>query len=208
MKKRAFIDLDDTLYDSSRMFDPIRTDMIALGHSSEEVDRHGLTLSAEGYSFERHLRLLGHPADFIDRKRHEYYAVLAQGDRFLFPNVARDLRNLACTSDCHLLTYGDPAFQMYKATHISSMQRSFVRMHYVWRQQTKGDVLRSMGRHGAVWFLDNDSGHLLDAHKKAPWVRPVRMCWPETNQRPHEGDGSLWPVVTSFSEFVQLVEVA
>ncbi len=208
MKKRAFIDLDDTLYDSNRMFDPIRADMIALGHPPEEVDRHAITLSAEGYSFERHLRALGHPPAFVEEKKKGYYAVLARGDHFLFPGIARDLRTLACVSDCHLLTYGDPAFQMHKATHIPSLQRSFTRMHYVWRQQTKGEVIRSMGRHMAVWFLDNEPNHLLDAREKAPWAQPVRMCWPETHQRPHEGDGTLWPVVSSFSEFVQLVEVA
>lgn len=205
---RCFIDLDYCMYDTDAMVIPILSDLDRLTGSPAAVRNALKALNDHGYSFERHLELLGQPPEVVAVKAREYLERLAQGDSFLYPDVADGLRELSMIAACNLLTFGYQPYQQSKVAGIPSLVKHLREAHFVWKERTKGDVLRAQGdRGGLIYFLDDSPPHLEDAKAKAPWVRIVRMLRKGV-ATPHAGDGQAWPVVTSFPEFVNMVRDA
>lgn len=200
----CFFDLDKTLYNTDLLVADIEKYLRTVGHDNATI-RHTLNLAIEqGYSFDRHLRLLGHSEERIRIHARILGDLLDRGDRYLLPGVSAGLQTLSATIDCALLTFGDPRFQGQKRRGIKAFHGIFSSEHYVWKRHTKGDVIRDRGR-GIAWILEDTPTHLEDVRRKAPWVRRVRMRSIDINTKPHPGDGEKWSVVTSFSEFVDLV---
>jgi hypothetical protein len=202
---RCFLDWDHTLYDVDRMFAPIRDDLVRSGSDPGEIDQYRHQLSVEGYSFERHLVLLGYTTEDIVAKAATYRAIMADGDRFLYPGVVEAMRRLATMADRHLLTFGNPIYQAAKVAGVPALHSLLNDRHFVWKGASKGEVVRSYGPHLATWLADDDPSHLIEALDRAPWTRCVRVAWPGTRARPQPGDGTRWPVVTDLHSFVTLV---
>lgn len=205
-KRRVFLDLDYTLYDTDAMIRLVRADMETLGVERGEIDRAQAIATREGYSFFRHLKLLRLPATTIRERNRTYRQLLATGDRFLLPHVHEGLKRLQEDSELHLLTYGRPSYQRCKVRGIGCLRDVFTSEHYIWRYLTKGDVIRRYGNECPTFFLDDVSTHLEDVYRKAPLVTRVRMEWPHFPNTPHRLDEVAWQVVHSFETFVAIVK--
>lgn len=207
MKKRCYFDLDRTLYDTDGMMEGIRTDLVGLGSSLADVDRVRDELGVEGYSFEGHLLRLGFAPDVVERKAAEYRSLQRAGDRYLYADVERGMDRLRGVCECHLLTYGFPEYQRHKFHGIQVLQPHFAATHYVWRGQTKGDIVCAERQDGREdWVLDDSVPQLEDIAAKAPRARLVRMCRPGTVPHDHPDDGVRWRVVRDLASFAQLLE--
>lgn len=207
MKRRIYFDLDRTLYDTNRMVEVIRADMIRMGNAPAEVDRCKTMLNRTGYTFEDHLRCLGYVGKTIVAKADEFRLIQADGNRFLYPEVVGALPRLKELGEFHLLTSSVPAYQRHKFESILALSPYFTKTHYVWGDQTKGDVVREARREGVDdWVIDDSVPQLEDIRVKAPSAHLVRMCRPDTACTPHPGDGLNWSIVHDLNEFVQLLE--
>ncbi len=205
-KVDIFFDLDKTLFDSDALVACIREDLERYGKTREEIERTSKQASAQGYSFEKHLGFLRFKKDFIKERSELYRALLSAGDQFLFPGVEDSMQRLSQLATCHLLTFGLPRYQREKARGIVAFQGLFTTQHFVWRERTKGDVLKQYGPQNAVYFVDDTPDHLVDARMKAPWVRCIRMAWPGKRFVAHQNDGIDWPVVRSLETIVKIIE--
>ncbi len=209
MKKRtvSFLDLDRTLYRTDQFLHRIRTDLLGLGYTLEQIDSPIASLSRMGeYTLERHLQVLGVAPEHFDGCITRYQSLQQQGDVFLYDDVLPVLPQLATVSDCALLTFGHPEYQRDKFSGIGSIQPFFKRRHYVHRPHTKGEVIRRYSSRAKTWFLDDSPEQLIDVHKKSPSTSLVRIMRPMDELPAHSGDGSIWKVVTTFPAFVDLVE--
>ncbi len=205
--KRCFLDLDYTLYNTAEPIRLVREDLLASGSTPQAIDASLQALNQLGYSFERQLAELGYAPDVLSQKAQAYRAVQADGDRFLYPGVPEQIERLAHFADCALLTFGDPPFQLSKFNGLPSLFGNIGPTHFVWQDQTKGDVIRCYGPHPCTWFLDDSPQQLADVIEKAPWVTCIRIMWPQnTNTKPHPRDQRSWRVVTDLKHFVDLVE--
>jgi hypothetical protein len=207
MKERqsVFLDLDFTLYDTSRLMADLSRDLQAMGYSADVVEMGFRWLNDEGYSLEGHLRFLGHPEDRIQEAANGLRYHLTYGQKNLLPGVFDGLGRLSFDADLALLTYGYPPYQQDKFAGLGETTLFFQGAHYVWKDESKGGVLSQAGRGSRVWFLDDSPSHLEDAFQKAPWVKVVRIAWPRFNPKPDPGDHVWWKVVSSFDEFAALV---
>lgn len=81
----------------------------------------------------------------------------------------------------------------------------------------ESDALLACAREasGAPWIQerlhqgtirDDTPEHLVDARRKAPWVRCIRMAWPGKHFITHQSDGIDWPVVHSLETIVRIIE--
>lgn len=209
MRKRGYFDLDLTLYDTERMIEMIRNDMIELGSSKSEIDQINAELSAIGYTFEEHLSRLSYPPEIVRARADTYRRIQANGDRFLYPDVIHWVEKLKQLCECHLLTYGFPSYQQHKFEGIKALQPHFTRMHYVWRGQTKGDIVHGAQEEGVEdWVLDDSIVQLLDMQLKAPHARLVRMRRPHVITQDHPSDGVDWRVVSDLASFAHLMEAS
>ncbi len=207
LHKRCFIDFDRTLYDTNKMNQIIFADLISMGYLPSHIMGMYALLIPNGYSFEKHLSLLGHPISDIAKKVSEYENILSQGDTFLFPGVTQRLNDLIFVAQTYLLTHGYPPHQRKKFENVSTLRGAWTGLHYTWNDQTKGDIIQSYGS-GVfeTWFIDDQPAYLLDVQQKAPWAECIRIMWPNSGAAPHPADNRRWPVVTNFSDFVTLVE--
>lgn len=206
MKKiRCYFDLDRTLYDTDAMFGPIRDDLIAQGYTKTQIKEASNVLSQTGYSFEAHLRALGITDPVLASKMREYAQRLQQGDSFLITGVLEMLYNIHDRAEPYLLTFGFPPFQQEKVRGIPSLLPFLRDSHFVWQDQSKGDVLRDAGDEARVIFVDDTPSHLQDARAKAPWVTCVRMMHPHFHLKSHPEDGKEWEVCENFSSLERIV---
>lgn len=203
---RIFFDFDHTLYHTDALMARISAEIETLGFDRETIKRAQAAATKDGYSFARHLAYLGLPKTRIRGYCRAYRHVLEHGDAFLLPQVPEGLRELQNKAELHLLTYGRPSHQRHKVRGIKDLKGLFTAKHYVWRNKTKGDIIRQYGSQCLTFFLDDVSTHLEDACKKAPWTSCIRMQWPEFVHNPPEFNEPAWPVVHSFTEFLTLVE--
>ena len=207
-KRRFFFDLDRTLYDTDAVTQSIHQDLCEAGHHAEDVKRHAASLHESGYSFERHMQLLGIPTEEIACKADTLRAHFLNGNRYLYPDVLLGIEYLKHLGECILLTFGDPAFQGEKVNGINLIQSNFTVTHFVWLDRKKSDVIRRYGQHAETWFFENDPKHLEDVRIHTPWVKCVRIARERLPFVPHPLDGKQWPVVETLDGFIRLVEEA
>jgi FMN phosphatase YigB (HAD superfamily) len=206
-KRRIFFDLDCTLYNTGWLMADLRKDILKLGYPAELIDAGFDQLNDVGYSLEGHLRLLGHPEDDIPDRANELQFHLSYGQKYLMPGVVDGLVLLKVASELHLLTFGYQPYQRAKFAGLKELAGTvFADAHFVWKGETKGEVIARFGRETETWFLDDSPQHLEDACQKAPWIKAVRIMWPDFNPRPHFGDHIRWDVVRNFEEFIALVK--
>lgn len=209
MRKRtvSFLDLDRTLYRTDQFLHRIRTDLLGLGYTLEQIDPPIASLSQAGeYTLERHLEVLGVAREYFADCVMRYQALQQQGDVLLYDDVLPALSRLARVSDCALLTFGHPRYQRDKFSGIGSIQPFFKRRHYVHHPHTKGEVIQRYSSRARTWFLDDSPEQLIDVHARSPTTSLVRIMRPMDGLPSHIGDGSIWTVVTTFPAFVDLVE--
>ena len=132
---------------------------------------------------------------------------LAQGFPRLLPGVYEGIQRLSARTECRLLTYGFPSYQQEKMSGLGDFRRFFTEEHYVWNEETKGDVLFAFNAPTTI-FLDDSARFLSDVQQKAPSVRCVRMDSAQVPAGSLPEDGSRWPVVRSFAEFEDLLAPA
>lgn len=205
-RKRIFLDLDFTLYDTARLMVDLSRDLQRMGYSAEAVEIGFSQLNDVGYSLEGHLCLLGHPQDSVQERANELRYHLSYGQKYLLPGVFDGLGRLAFSSDLYLLTFGFPPYQQAKFSGLGETTIYFQGANFVWKDEPKGDVVAQAGRGDDVLFLDDSPGHLEDACQKAPWVKAVRILWPQFKPKSDPRDHIRWDIVRSFEEFVALVE--
>ncbi len=203
---RIYYDLDFSLYHTAELMADLRNDLQRMGYVAAAIDEAFEQLNDVGYSLEGHLRLLGHREDDIPARANELQFYLSHGEKYLMPGVYDGLIDLSLRADQHLLTFGFPQYQQAKFSGLGDTALSFHGAHFVWKGDKKGDVIANAGQAGTVWFLDDSPAHLEDACQKAPWVKAVRMMWPEFKLKPDNRDHIHWDVVRSFDEFVALVK--
>ncbi|MFA5186237.1 MAG: hypothetical protein WC551_07150 [Patescibacteria group bacterium] len=203
---RIFFDLDFTLYDTVALMDDLRRNLERFGASRSAIDAGFDQLNESGYSLENHLTLLLCPERLIPERVLELQYHLSHGKKYLMPGVFDGLVGLADNCDIHLLTFGFPQYQRSKFAGLQEIAGIFRDSHFVWKDEKKGDVIRGFGSDVVTWFLDDSPAHLEDACQKAPWVKAVRMMWPEFKLKPDNRDHIHWDVVRSFDEFVALVK--
>jgi len=204
--RRIFFDLDFTLYDTAALMDDLRRDLERFGASRSAIDAGFDRLNESGYSFESHLILLLCPERLIPERANELQFHLSHGQKYLMPGVFDGLVGLADADELHLLTFGFPQYQRAKFAGLKELAGIFRDSHFVWRDERKGDVIRSFGPDVETWFLDDSPAHLEDVGQKAPWAKIVRIAWPQFSPKPYPGDHIRWDVVRSFDEFVALVK--
>jgi len=206
-KRRIFFDLDFTLYHTAWLMADLRKGMVRLGYPAEAIDAGFDQLNDVGYSLEGHLRLLGHPEDDIPARANELQFHLSYGQKYLMPGVFDGLVLLTVASELHLLTFGYQPYQRAKFAGLNELAGTvFADSHFVWKDETKGDVIARFGNKMETWFVDDSPAHLEGACRKAPWVKAVRMMWPDFNIRLDPGDHIRWDVACSFEEFIALVK--
>ncbi len=203
---RIYYDLDFTLYDTAQLMANLRQDLRRMGYSAESIDAGFDQLNDVGYSLEGHLRLLGHREEDIPYRANELQYHLTYGHKYLLPGVFDGLGMLSHAAEQFLLTFGFPPYQQNKFFGLGEARLWFQGKHYVWKGETKGDVIVQAGQAETVWFLDDSIAHLEDVCQKAPWTKVVRIAWPQFNPKPYPGDHIRWDVVRSFDEFVALVK--
>lgn len=201
----CYYDLDKTLFNTPQLTADVECYLRSIGHDDASI-RHTRSLAVQqGYSFERHLRLLKHPRHRIPQHAEILGDLLERGDRYLLPGVAEGLAKISALTSSRLLTFGDPTFQGRKFRGIRAFDRLFTSECYLWNGQTKGDTIQIHGPRLGTWYLEDAPEHLNDVQEKAPWVHGVRMRAREVESKPHPGDGIAWIVVESFSEYLELV---
>jgi FMN phosphatase YigB (HAD superfamily) len=201
-----FLDLDHTLYDTALMMASVQQDMQNLGADLHEIQRTQEKLNGDGYSFERHLILLGFPEAVVAERVPVYKNLLRNGDQFLFPGVREGMEKLSRVAQCHLLTFGFPPYQQCKVRGITSFRHIFTTEHYTWRHTTKGDVIKKYDSGVDTYFVDDTVSHLEDVRTKTPWVTCVRMEWPKNGMKTHPDDQKKWHVAHSFEELLAYVQ--
>lgn len=200
---RVFYDLDRTLYDDDRMKADVWDDLIRGGIPRERVDAAYAATAAEGFTFERHLRKLGLPENVVRSKADQFYGWF-RDERFLYPDVAPEFERQGERSESILLTYGYPPYQMMKFEGLASINRRFKNRHYVWRNETKGDIIRGYGEHPQTVFVDDEPKHLEDVLRKAPCVHAVRIVR-RSDAPSHQNDAHVWPVIHSLDELDKIL---
>jgi hypothetical protein len=196
---RWFFDLDRTLYNTEALYDLVRKDLSAHGHTNEEVNDAKKAL--DDYTFEGLLARLGYSPNRIAEMTAHFQRHFSEGNNLLMGNVTKTLRRISETDECHLLTFGDGRFQKNKYAGLTDLHPFFHETRFISLGQTKGDILRDAGE-GIVYFVDDAPYQLIDVHEKAPWVTLIRMMWPTFELEPHPEDGRLWRVITSIEELI------
>lgn len=202
---RIFFDLDFTLYDTALLMTDLRSDLERLGYSDRAITEGFECLNDVGYSFEGHLRLLGHPEADIQEVADDLGRRLRRGKKYLLPGAFDCLADLQAVAELHLLTFGYPFYQRAKFAGLAETVGLFADSHFIWKGESKGDVIARFGAERETWFVDDSPAHLEDACRKAPWVKAVRMLWPGFNVRLAPGDHIRWEMVRSFDELFALV---
>ena len=204
-KKRVFLDFDYTLYDTDAMMVSVQKDMENLGADLPTIIGVQNQLCDEGYSFERHLELLGFSLEIVTQRSDQYRKMLNDGDRFLYAGVRSGMENLVQIAECHLLTFGYPPYQKHKVDGVLALRDAFAVQHYVWRDKSKGDVIGQYTDDVDTYFLDDKIDHIQDVMQKAPQVKCVRIDWLNDEAKILANDNPCG-VVTSFVEFVTMVK--
>ena len=194
---RWFFDFDHTLYNTSILSVMIHQYLMALGSSKQEIVQTERTLNKTGYSFARHLEMLGYPLDVVRREETSMSHLLDAGNQILFPDVRRVLQALCRTDECNLLTFGDPTFQMREYAGATEIHCFITNTHFVWHDRSKGRVVAEYGSDCQTHFVDDSPEQLLSVAKHAPQAELFRMMWPQNTRTPHPLDNVRWRVVHS-----------
>lgn len=205
-KRRIFFDLDFTLYDTHAFMSDLRANMLRQGFPDEAIQAGFDKFNDIGYSFELHLEMMGCRPDLIPVCANELLYHLSHGMKYLLPGVFDGLVGLADHSELHLLTFGFPEFQRAKFSGLQEVAGLFTECHYVWKGESKGDVIARFDDDVENWFVDDSPGHLHDGCAKAPKIKAARMCWPQFQLKYDARDHLWWDVVRSLDEFVELIK--
>ncbi len=198
-RSRWYFDFDRTLYDTDSFYRLVNNDLISHGHTEKEI--HDVKSALDSYSFSGLLAGLGYTEDQVAEMIGDFHQHFYQGNILLLPNVTQTLSQIAHAHECHLLTFGDEAFQRAKYDGTSDLHPIMHGTHFITHGHTKGEALRDAGE-GTVTFVDDSPEQLLDVHEKAPWVTLIRIMWPKFELTAHPEDGKLWNVVTSIEELI------
>ncbi len=197
-----FSDFDNFWYSWQAMLAPVLEELTRIGIRTEDLKRATKIANAEGFTFESWFVSMGIKEDKLPELVQTAEYQLMQGDSFLHPGSHEVVERTKRFLDHILLTFGNPIYQRRKWQGTPEFRRHFKDARFVFRRETKGDIIASYGESVAdiVLFGDDSPGHLIDTRVKAPWTRLVRMMHPELNLKPHAWDGVEWDVVSSTHE--------
>lgn len=206
MNTQVYFDLDRVLYNTSAHLEEVNNFLMARGYERHEIERARLELHDRGYSFSKHLKLLGEPENRINSAIAQLSELSASG-RHVFPGVIDGLGKLRASGiTLNLLSFGVPKHQRGKWAGLLTLHEYFDQTFFVNKRETKGQILaRETSRGQAVYFIDDAPNWLMDSLNFAPWVNRIRLMWPECHPAAHPADGSLWQAANNFEEVLEIV---
>ncbi len=199
-----YLDFDDTLYNSHSLNAEVMDYIVArTGYSLETVQMAYERSRSGGTSLQKHLAELKvtdalHDDIIAFRSRR-----VAEGNRYLFPDVLDACKALSKKATLHLLSFGQSQTQFEKWHGVSTLHPLFTSVHVV-SHEGKGSFFtthKDLLAREHVLFVDDKISQLEDVATNAPFVELFQIL-----RFPHRQLQDRFTVIHTLNELLNVLD--